>query len=228
MDGEQRVIKIFPYSYSSLTSFETCPRKHHGEKLTKEFERPYVKAADDGDQWHKQAEQYALQGTPIPASNPYARRITRVIDEVKSSGGEFHAELELCVTKDLHPTGWWDATGYTRAKLDLVHIHEGEATSIDWKTGRADPFSTQLKHSALLLFCIYPELKVVHTRYEWLKPGYATKGKVYREFFDKDWANFEARVARYEKAHKNNDWPAKQSGLCKKYCGVTTCEHWRK
>lgn len=226
---EQRVIKIHPYSYSSLTSFETCARKHYGERLSKEFARPFNKAANDGDIWHKQAEQYALDGTPIPDSNPHRAKMMEVIDELNANNtdgtGQFHAELELCVDREKNPVSWWDSTGYTRAKLDIAYIEPTEAWSIDWKTGKADVFSTQLKHSALLLFLHYPNLQKVHTRYEWLKEKFATKATVHREFFDAEWAKFENRMSKYEAAFNKNQWPEKKSGLCKNYCGVTTCVH---
>jgi hypothetical protein len=224
---EQRVIKIFPYSYSSLTSFETCPRKHYGERLSKEFARPYNKAADQGDIWHKEAEAFAKEGTPIPDTNPYREHMMAVIEELRGKG-DFFAELELAVRGDLSPCGWWDKDCYTRDKLDLACIGEDEAYIIDWKTGRRDPFSTQLKKNALMLFLHYPDIQKVHYRYEWLKEPPPTKGTVHREFFDVDWAKFEKRVVPYRKAFDTNNWPAKKSGLCKNYCGVTTCENYGK
>lgn len=225
----EKPIKILPYSYSSLTGFETCARKHHGERLTKQFARPFNKAADDGDTWHQQAEAYAKQGTAIPSSNPHATKMQQVIDELRLIGtGTFHAELELAVRKDRTPCGWWDTDCYTRAKLDIAYITPTEAWSLDWKTGKADVFSTQLKHSALLLFLHYPTLQKVHTRYEWLKEGFQTKGTVHRDFFEEDWAKFEKRVAKYQKSQEQNNWPSKKGFLCKKYCGVTICEHYGK
>ncbi len=219
---EQRVIKIYPYSYSSLTSFETCPRKHYGERLSKEFARPFSKAADDGTSIHKQAEDYAIEGTTF--DNPYRKQITLVVDALKDTEGQFFAEAELAVDKDLKPVGWWDPIAYSRAKIDLLHVTESEATIVDWKTGKPDPYSTQLKHNALLVMMHYPGVEVVRTRYEWLKSNYATTSVIHREFLEADWAKFESRVARYDKAFKADTWPAKQSGLCKNYCGVTTCE----
>lgn len=226
---EQRVIKILPYSYSSLTSFETCPRKHYGERLSREFARPFNKAADDGDLWHKQAEVYAKDGEAIPPTNPHKEKMEAILDEVRSSGdGQFHAELELAVDKNRQPVGWWNEEAYTRAKMDIVYIRGAEADSIDWKTGRSDPFSTQLLHSAILLFCHYPDLQKVKCRYEWLKEGFATKREYHREFMDEYWNKFEGRMARYKKAFDKNEWLPTKNGLCKQYCGVTTCEHYRK
>lgn len=219
---EQRVIRILPYSYSSLHSFETCPKKHYGERLTKEFARPYNKAADDGDSIHKQAENYALKGEDF--DNPYKEQIIKVIDELRGKG-EFFAEKELSIRKDLTPCGWWDKDCYCRNKIDLLQIGTDEATVIDWKTGKPDPFSTQLKLNALLVFSIFPNVQKVHTRYEWLKPGYATKAVIHRTFFGQDWGNFEKRVEKYKQAFESNTWPERKSGLCKNYCGVTTCVH---
>lgn len=221
MDKEERVIKILPYSYSSLDSYETCPRKHYGEKLSKEFARPFNKAADEGTSLHKMAEDYAIEGKDF--EHKFKPQIVKVIDELRGKG-EFFAEKELAVDHELKPCGWWDQQAYTRSKIDLLQIGEADATVIDWKTGKADPFSTQLKHNAMLVFLHYPDVQKVFTRYEWLKEGYATKGTVYREFFEQDWKKFESRVAKYKKSFKANDWPAKRGFLCKNYCGVTTCE----
>ena len=234
---EQRIIKIFPYSYSSLTSFETCPRKHYGERLSKEFERPFNQAASDGDIWHKQAEMYAKTGDSIPTTNPHKAKMEQILDEVrKDREGVFHAELELAVDNERNPVDWWSDKAYTRAKMDIVFIGDTEADSIDWKTGRSDPHTTQLLHSSILLFLHYPELKKVNCRYEWLKEGFATKRTYYREFLDKYWSDFENRVSKYRKSFESNDWHPKQNFLCKSYkkngnkpyCGVTTCEFYGK
>ena len=72
---------------------------------------------------------------------------------------------------------------------------------------------------------MHPEIKTVHTNYVWLKEGYGTKDKVHRDFLGADWAKFEARAAKMEKALANNNWPKNKTGLCKKYCDVITCEH---
>lgn len=220
----QRVIKIFPYSYSSLTSFEQCARKHYGERLSKEFARPFNKASEDGDRWHKEAELFALHGTPIPDTNPFRTQIQEVIDEIRPQG-KFFAEQELAVRQDQTPCGWWDKDGHARGKLDISCIGETEAWIIDWKTGKRDPFSTQLKLNAVLLMLHYPSIQKVHYRYEWLKFPPATKGTVHRDFMVAEWDKFEARVAKYKKAFETNNWPEKSSGLCKNYCGVTNCEH---
>ena len=224
--SEKKPIKIFPYSYSSLESFETCPRKHYGERLGKEFARPFVQAASDGDTIHKQAELYALHGTDF--ENKYKKQIIAIVDELKSLGGEFYAEKELAVTRELTECGWWDSQAYCRNKLDLLHVNGDTATIIDWKTGKPNVFSTQLKLQALLVFMCFPKVNKVHGRYEWLKEGYATKSTSYREFVAEDWAKFENRVAKYDWAFNHDKWLPKPGFLCKKYCGVTTCENFGK
>jgi len=228
MPTETKVVRILPYSYSSLTGYEMCPRKHFGERISKEFARPFNQAANDGDSIHKQAELYALNGTDF--DNKYKKQIKEIVDELKTLGGEFFAEKELCVDINRVPVGWWDASGHARGKLDLLHISaDGTvATIIDWKTGKPDPYSTQLKHNALLVFAHFPNVQRVDTRYEWLAKGYATKAKVHREFYDADWENFEKRLAPFQKSLVKNNWPAKPNFLCGKYCGVTTCENYGK
>lgn len=222
---DAKPIKIFPYSYSSLSSFETCGRKHYGERLSKEFASPFSQAAQDGTDFHKEAEDYINEGKPM--TNPYAARIEQVVKELLNAEWELMPEAELAMTKERTPCGFWDKECYVRAKIDVFAINKDQTAAgvLDWKTGKSNPYTTQLKLNAMLIFAKYPTVDRVYTRYEWLKEGFATKATIHREFFEQDWANFEKRVAAYRSAFEKNQWYAKSSGLCKRYCGVITCEH---
>jgi CRISPR/Cas system-associated exonuclease Cas4 (RecB family) len=216
--------KIFPYSYSSLSSFETCPRKYYEERILKSTVRTENAAAAAGTALHLQAENYANDSKPF--EHKYAIQIMKVVDKLKSNTDVIMIpEAEVAVTKDLKPTTFWAEDCYSRGKIDILALGKEEATIVDWKTGKSDVFSTQLKHNAVLVMANNPNIQRVYTKYEWLKEGYATESTIHRVFLEENWKKFEGRASKLEKAFTTNVWPEKKSGLCKNYCDVHTCSH---
>lgn len=215
---------ILPYSYSSLNSFETCPFKHYKVKITKEVAEPPFKAATDGIEAHKQAEDY-INGLRDNINSPYAAPMLQTIENLRANNAPIRAEVQLCVTKDQKPCDWKAPDAYARGILDVLQVAGPVAYLADWKTGKPNAFTTQLKHNSLLIMMHYPEVEKVHYKYEWLKHGYATRGTVYRNFLQDEWDHFEHRVFKLKKAVEENNWPKKKSGLCKQYCPVLECEH---
>lgn len=216
---------VLPYSYSSLTSFETCAHKHYMEKVAKLVKRPEYKQAADGIALHSQAEQFIVDSKPFEGI--YAPKVMSVVNDMKKNVEDavIGTEVKLCVTRDMQPCDWFAKNAHTRGVLDVLQISGDTADIKDWKTGKADPFSMQLRHNSMLVFIHNPQVQVVNTEYVWLKMGYSTKAKVRREFLEETWKNFEKRVIMMEKALAANNWPKKKSGLCKNYCAVNTCEH---
>jgi hypothetical protein len=215
--------KVLPYSYSSLTSFETCAYKHYMVKIAKLVAPQEFKAATDGIDVHTQAENYINDGTVFEGN--YAPKVIQIVDAMKELEAPIGSEVKLCVTREQEPCDWRDPNAHARGVLDVLQIAGAEAYLKDWKTGRADPFSQQLRHNSMLIFMHNPEVQKVHTEYVWLKVGYSTKLTIHREFMHQDWERFEKRVIMMEKAVTDNKWPKNKSGLCKNYCPVTTCEH---
>ena len=149
------------HSYSSLKAFETCPRQYHEVRVLKKY--PFVETEEQryGDRLHKAAELYVLRSTPL---EPEFEFIRPVLDTLKAKAGAKHPEQELCVTPKLHPTGWWDADGYLRGKVDLAILQpeRKHAFVVDYKTGKDKYIDTdQLDICALLLFQHYEWLDVV-------------------------------------------------------------------
>lgn len=216
-------MRVLPYSYSSLTSFETCAFKHYKVKVSKEVKDKQYQQATDGIDIHKQAEDYIKEH--VPFEGKYAPKIIATISGMLATGNPILSEHQLAVTRDMKPTGWWDKDCHARGVMDVYQVNGESAEIKDWKTGKAKPFTQQLKHNALLVFIHEPAVQVVNFEYLWLKDGFSTKGKVYRDFLQADWNAFEKRVILMEKALIENQWPKQKSGLCKNYCPVTECEH---
>lgn len=216
-------MKVLPYSYSSLTSYETCPYKHFRVKVKKDVKDKPYQAAQDGIDVHKQAEDYIRE--QVPFEGVYAPKVISTVADMMKTGNPIHAEKQLAVTRDMKPCGWWDDSCHARGVLDVYQVNGPLALIKDWKTGKVNNFTTQLKHNALLVFIHEPEVKTVEYEYIWLKHGMSTKGKVHRDFLQSDWDKYEARVIKMEKALVENNWPKNPSGLCKQYCPVSECEH---
>lgn len=217
-------MKVLPYSYSSLTSFETCPYKHYMIKVSKQVQDlPYAQA-EFGIKVHTGAELYIKDNTPY--DGPFAQRIVEVVDHYRAKPeSTLLAEHKLTVTRKKKPTEWFADDAHARGIVDLL-VRGPDWTHIaDWKTGKPNQFTTQLKHNAMLEMIHRPEVKKVTWNYEWLKHGTKTPGTLHREFLNEEWDKFELRVIRLEQALKDNDWPKKPSGLCKAYCAVTECKH---
>ena len=58
-------MKIPPWSYSALKTYETCPRKYQAEKVTKEVPFTQTDATIYGTELHLAAEEYIRDGKPI-------------------------------------------------------------------------------------------------------------------------------------------------------------------
>lgn len=216
-------MRVLPYSYSSLTSFENCAFKHYKVKVSKEVKEQQYQAAADGIDIHKQAEDYIK--SRVPFEGKYAPKVISTVSAMLATGNPIHAEHQLAVTRDMKPTGWWDENCHSRGVLDVYQVNGTTAEIKDWKTGKSNAFTQQLKHNALLVFIHEPAVQTVNYEYVWLKEGFSTKGKVHRDFLQAHWDSFEKRVIIMEKALVENKWPKKPSGLCRQYCPVTECEH---
>lgn len=217
-------MKVLPYSYSSLTGFESCAFKHYKVKVSKEVKDKPYQAAVDGIDVHKQAEDY-INGAVQTLEGPYAPKIIAVVDQHRKNTGTLHAEKQLAVTRTMEPCGWWDAECHARGVLDVYQVNGDTAISEDWKTGKVKNDIEQLKHSALMIFMHEPKVQKVNFAYHWLKAHVTTRGTVYRDFMKQDWDKWERRVIKLEQALVENKWPKTQNGLCKNYCPVTECEH---
>lgn len=192
-------------------------------KVAKKVQDPPGAAAQAGVELHKYAEDYINDGTPF--QHNYAPKIISIVDQLKANTGTLYAEKQLAVTRDMKPCGWWDADCHARGVLDVYQVNGDRAIIQDWKTGKSNAFTQQLKHNALLVFINEPEVRVVDYAYNWLKEGFSTRGQVHRDFLQQDWDRFEQRVIKLEKALAENEWPKSPSGLCKNYCPVVECEH---
>jgi len=219
-------MSIAPWSFSKIKSFEQCPKKFYHLKVAKDYKEPETEAMLYGTAVHLAAEEYVRDGKPLPPEYMY---IKAPIDALCAKQGEKLCELEMGLTADLEPCGFWDDDCWYRGIADLVILDKENKTAwvIDYKTGKNTRYADkgQLELMALCVFKHFPEVETV-------KGGllFVVCNELIRETYDSElagemWKKWLADYNRMEQAWKNDVWNAHQSGLCKRHCIVTECVH---
>lgn len=207
------------WSYSSLTAFETCPRRYYLTRVSKEVTEPQTEATIWGNRVHKALEDRINTGVNMPEGMEEWGKLADRMRAPKKQGMPF-AEKKLCVNKYFHPTGWMAKDAWCRGIVDAGILRTGRITAVDWKTGKRKPESEQLKLSAAMLFAHYPHVETVTTAFVWLKDKKLDAEKFKRGDVSDIWNTFLPRVQRLEAAYASANWPPNPSGLCRNWCPV--------
>ena len=145
-------------------------------------------------------------------------------------GATVLTEQKLALTRDFKPTGWFGKNVWVRAVLDVVVLHRSKALVVDWKTGKRLDEDDQLALCAGVLMAQQKDVDSVRTAFVWLQeePGsgnLTTVREYTRDDLPKIWERFLNREERWQRAFANNEFPARPSGLCRKWCPVTQCSY---
>lgn len=207
------------WSFSSLTSFETCPKRYFHIKVAKDVVDVPGDAATWGQQVHKHLEDRAADKTPLPESLGH---LETIIAPVLAKPGTLLVEHQMAITKDLKPTEWFSPDAWCRGIVDLGVVTPSgtSALLLDWKTGKRKPDNDQLMLFAALSFAHRHDLQEARTAFVWLKEGKVDKKKFVRGDIPAIWQHFVPRVKRMERAYTEAQFAPKPSGLCAKYCPV--------
>lgn len=214
---------VLPWSYSSLTSFETCPRRHYLTKVTKQITEPMSEAILHGNRVHKALELH-LNGTKT-LPQEYADYLP-MVERIKAQPGKRLVEYKFGVTEGFQPTEFFGKGVWYRGVIDVGIVGPKVAFMGDWKTGKPKSDGDQMKLFAAAAFAAFPYLERVKTAYIWLAHNKLDSAEYKREDVPEIWQEFTPRVIRLVKAQEKNDWPPKPSGLCKSWCPVpnSMCE----
>lgn len=214
-----------PWSYSGLTSFETCPKRYFHIKVAKDVVDTPGEAATWGTTVHQHLEDRLRDGTPLP---PSIAEYEKLVAPIEAKPGRKLIEYEMAVDASLNPTEWTSPTAWCRGIVDVGVLSEdgGKAVLLDWKTGKRKPDSDQLKLFAALVFAHIDTLSVVQTGFVWVKSGEFDKAVFKRADQSAIWNEFIPRVRRLELAYIKDNFPPRPSGLCRKHCPVpqSKCE----
>ena len=214
------------WSYSSLTSFETCPYRYYMSKVKKEFPEQQTEATLWGNRVHKSLENAVATGSPLGAGMEQWQPIADKFRKRFVDGARVLVEQKMAINKWYYPVEWGAEDAWCRGIADITVLGDELAVSCDWKTGKRKTDTQQMKLMAGMIFAHHPQIKYVHTAFVWLKEGTTDKDKFEAEKKGEIWNEFIPRVAKMESAYTEDKWPKKPSGLCRGWCPVKSCTYW--
>jgi CRISPR/Cas system-associated exonuclease Cas4 (RecB family) len=215
------------FSYSSLKTFETCPRKYEAEKVTKK-----VKFTDNehtlyGKELHEAAEKFVRDGVELPLKFTF---IKPLLDPLKNVPGEKFCEIKVGLKKEdgrLIACDFFDRECYFRGIADLFILNGAVGFLVDYKTSKNTRYadSRQLALMAACLFAKFPDLKKIKAALIFVVPGELIKSSYTIERKFDIFGELHETITRMKVAHYSGIFNPSPNGLCGKWCGVTSCEH---
>lgn len=218
-------MKPVPWSYSRLTSFETCPRRYFRLSVQKDIKEEPSQAMIDGNAVHKAFELRIRDGRQLPI---HLRVHEPLMAQLAAAPGEKIVEQQIALSVEWQPVEWFADDVWLRVKSDLTQYNGNYGVVWDWKTGRPHEDFTQLKLNAAVLLHLAPEIDTVIPAYYWTKARRVDTGghRIHRRDVPEIWGPILMRVAEYQRAHEEQAFPPKQNFFCKG-CPVKDCQYWR-
>lgn len=213
------------WSFSSLKTFEQCPKKYYHTKIAKDVVESDTTATLYGKTAHTVAEEYIRDDKPIPPQFEYMQGTLNALNQLE---GEKLCEVKLGLTKELEacefhaPDVWWHGI----ADLVVLNEEKGLAHSADYKTSKSARYADtkQLDLVACGLFAKFPKINKVKSALIFTVSKEFVKSEHYREMMPKYLEQPTKDVARIEAALENGVWNPIQGPLCK-FCAVKQCEY---
>jgi len=211
-----------PWSYSALDTFKTCPRQYHWKYVLKNKE-PDSQAIIYGNEVHKAFEDRMGVGTPLPE---HLKDHEPFMQQLDALPGIHNTEQKIALDVNRKPCNFFDKGVWFRGVVDFIHIDsaDAKATIIDYKTGKPHKKFDQLQLFALHTFALYPNVDTVETGFYWTKTKELTPMFYRRNDAKQLWKPFIPDLLQYADAFETDTWQARQSGLCREWCPVTSCE----
>ncbi len=210
------------WSYSAITSFETCPKRHFHLRVAKDVIEPESQALTWGNAVHQALEARVVSSTPLPKG---MTQWEPLVAKLIASGEEIFTERQIALNRAFQPVDWFAKGAWVRGVVDVGLRKGGTLIALDYKTGKPKDDHDQLRLFAALLMACEPDVEQVKTGYVWLQTSQLTTKCFDRGALVDIWNDFLPRVARLEQAHADQRWPVRPSGLCRAWCPCTTCEH---
>ena len=217
------------WSYSSLKTFQQCPKKYYHLKVAKDIVDQGGEAAVYGTLVHKAAEDYVRDSVPIPEKFSYMQPILDALIEIP---GTKHCEIELgiAIRKGKFVSCAFDAPDYWwHGIADLAIINGGRAWLVDYKTSKNAKYADmkQLDLLAAAMFLRFPTLLEIRSALAFVVSNEFVKKDHDRILYEQYLGVMKPELDRLEAALDNKVWNPISGPLCG-FCPVTTCVHHRK
>jgi len=216
------------WSYSSIKTFDQCPKKYFHLKVVKDVKDEAGPEADYGTEFHEAAELFVKAGTPIP---PKFKQYAGVVEALDKFPGDKYTELKLGVAHTntgYAPTTFFGKNVWWRGIVDLLIVNGDTASMIDYKTGKNAKYADmkQLDLMAGAIFCHFPEVNKIKSGLLYVVSNEFPKKVHLRENLDTYMSVFDKQLDQLEAAMESGVWNPKSGPLCG-WCPVVKCEHHR-
>jgi ATP-dependent exoDNAse (exonuclease V) beta subunit len=219
------------WSYSSIKTFDSCPKKYYHLRIKKDFKDADSTATIYGKELHKAAEDFIALGTPIP---PRFSFISETLAALKKIEGEKHCEIKLGIAKrdgKFAPCDFFAKDVWWRGIADLLVVNEETNTAylVDYKTSKNAKYADtkQLDLLAGAVFKHFPKIYTIKSALLFVVSNEIVK-KEHEYMMQTSYLNtMEPELVRLEAALKHDVWNPVSGPLCK-FCPVTSCSHNRK
>lgn len=219
-------MKIPAWSFSSLKTYQQCPKKFYHLKVEKDYQEDQnAEHLLYGTRFHEAAEFYIRDDKPLPPEFHFAKSS---LDNLKHRPGRKLCEYEMGLTENLEPCGFKDPNVWWRGIADLIILEDdGTARVVDYKTGKSDKYADlgQLELMALAIFKHFPEVTKVKAGLLFVIAKSFPKASYGRDEEPKLWLKWLQDYGRMKSSYTNNVWNPRPSGLCRKHCVVLSCPH---
>jgi hypothetical protein len=213
-------MKLPVLSYTVLNLWLTCPHQVYRRYLVKDLPKETkTKEQLAGIYAHEAVEQRVRSKRPLPPDLARHESLVAPLDAV-----HVEPELELAVTEEGRPCGFWDQDAWLRGKLDApILLRTDRALLADWKTGKRREDSFELEIGALLLQARRPEIRELYGVYIWLKDG--VKGTPHDlSNTERTWNRVQTLANEIETAIEDHRFEKTPGPLCS-WCPVKDCQH---
>lgn len=216
----------FAWSYSALKNAETCLKRYYHYQVAKDVSEPETTQLRDGFALHNHFDKRISQAKPLPLGyGQYEKLLAKFI----AAPGTTYSEQKLAFTKDFQPIAYFGKGVWFRGVIDAAKVRDDDtATALDWKTGKPAEDLTQLQLIAASMFIHMPSLKRVKAALVFVNHDHVEPAEFVRDDQVEIWNEIMPRVRAMEMARNTHQYPPNPSGLCKKYCAVTSCPYYQK
>lgn len=216
-------MSIIAWSYSRLSTFETCPYKFKREALDKAYPFEETAAIAEGNRVHKALEERVRDGKPL--TDQGLSHYEPLATKLESFKGTKYFERQFAFNTKLVQVDWFDKRVWLRGAVDYYVKHGNKIKALDYKTGKQKPGFDQLELFAAMLMTVHPDVDEVDCRYIWLKTMTSTSKTFIRDDLEAIWDKYRARSEAIQVCNQNDVWQKKRNGLCRNWCPVSDCEY---
>lgn len=214
--------KPFAWSYSKIKNYAVCPKRHYHVDIAKDYKEDPSDALVWGNMVHDALHRRLALNDPLPERMELYEPWAAAID---AAPGELSTELKFALTDEFQPTTFFDKKAWYRGICDVLVVNGPVALAVDWKLGKIIEDSVQLGLMSACIFAHYPEVQAIRTEFAWLKDDATTRVDFTRADMPALWNEVLPRVAVLKEAAETLTYPPKPSGMCKRWCPVTSCPH---